>query len=254
MSSPLFMSVIVFACVLGGAFVGIFLRNTLPKHHLSGATKDVVKLGTGLIGTIAALVLGLLIASANSTFQTQGAQVQQLIANVVFLDQTLVQYGPEAASARNLMRRVVTTMADRIWRENSSPSGQGAPFEASAAAITLYNEILKLAPQNETERSLQARAIAALQELGKTRLLLFAEAGSAIPMPFLVVLIFWLAIIFASFSLFADNNATTVVALGIFALSASAAIFLILELGKPFMGLMSISSEPLRNALAPVSP
>ena len=108
MSSPLFMSVIVFACVLSGTFVGIFLRNSLPKHHLSGATKDVVKLGTGLIGTIAALVLGLLIASANSTFQTQGAQVQQLTANVVFLDQTLAQYGPEAASARNLMRRVVT--------------------------------------------------------------------------------------------------------------------------------------------------
>ena len=127
-----------------------FLRNSLPKHHLSGATKDVVKLGTGLIGTIAALVLGLLIASANSTFQTQGAQVQQLIANVVFLDQTLARYGPEAASARNLMRRVVTTMADRIWRENSSPSGQGAPFEASAGAITLYDEILKLVPQNET--------------------------------------------------------------------------------------------------------
>ena len=137
------MSVIVFACVLSGTFVGIFLRNRLPKHHLSGATKDVVKLGTGLIGTIAALVLGLLIASANSTFQTQGAQVQQLTANVVFLDQTLARYGPEAASARNLMRRVVTTMADRIWRENSSPSGQGAPFEASAGALTLYDEILE---------------------------------------------------------------------------------------------------------------
>ena len=150
------MSAIVFACVLSGAFLGVFLRNSLPKHHLSGATKDVVKLGTGLIGPIAALVLGLLIASANSTFQTQGAQVQQLTANIVFLDQTLAQYGPEAASARNLMRRVVVTMADRIWRENSSPSGLGAPFEASADAITLYDEILKLVPQNETQRSLQA--------------------------------------------------------------------------------------------------
>ena len=89
------MSAIVFVCVLGGAFLGMFLRYKLPKHHLSGETKDVVKLGTGLIGTIAALVLGLLIASANSTFQTQSSQVQQLIANVIFLDQTLAQYGPE---------------------------------------------------------------------------------------------------------------------------------------------------------------
>ena len=76
----------------------------------------------------------------------------------------------------------------------------------------------------------------------------------AIPVPFLVILIFWLAIIFASFSLFADNNATTVIVLCIFALSASAAIYLILELSQPFTGLMMISSEPLRNALAPLTP
>ena len=148
--SPLLMSVIVFACVLGGAFLGMFFRNTLPEHHLSEATKDVVKLGTGLIGTITGLVLGLLIASANSTFETESSQVQQLTANIVVLDQTFAQYGPEAVSARNLMRRVVASMADRIWRENSSPSGELAPFEASAAALSLYDEILKLSPQNET--------------------------------------------------------------------------------------------------------
>jgi ABC-type multidrug transport system fused ATPase/permease subunit len=128
-----------------------------------------------------------------------------------------------------------------------------APFEASAAALSLYDEILKLSPRNEMQRSLQARALDTVQDLGKTRLLLFAEAGMAIPIPFLVVLISWLTIIFASFSLFADNNGTTIVALGVFAVSASAAIFLILELSQPFTGLMTISSEPLRNALAPLS-
>ncbi len=248
------MSVIVFACVLGGVVLGIFLRNKLPEHHLGGATKDVIRLGSGLIGTIAALVLGLLIASANSTFETQSTQVQQLTADIVLLDQTLAQFGPETNSTRNLLRRVVVSMADRIWHENGFDSGKAEPFEASAAALTLYDEILKLAPGNEIQRSLQTRAVGTLQELGKTRLLLFAEAGTTIPLPFLVVLIFWLTIIFASFSLFADNNATTVVALCIFALSASAAIFLILELSQPFTGLMTISSEPLRNALAPLSP
>ncbi len=252
--SPLSMSVIVFGCVLAGTFFGIFLHNRLPEHHLSGATKDVVRLGTGLIGTIAALVLGLLIASANSTYETQSSQVQQLTANIVVLDRILALYGPETDLARNLLRRVVNSMADRVWRENGSGSGKAAPFEASAAGLLLYDEILKLAPQNETQRSLQARAIDAAEDLAKTRLLLFAEAGRTMPMPFLVVLVSWLAIIFASFSLFADNNATTVVALGIFALSASASIFLILELSQPFTGLMVISSEPLRNALAPLSP
>jgi ABC-type multidrug transport system fused ATPase/permease subunit len=248
------MSVIVFACVIAGAFLGMFLRNALPKRHLSEATKDVVKLGTGLIGTITGLVLGLLIASANGTYGTENSQVQQMTVNIVVLDQTLAQYGAETVSARNLMRRAVTSMVDRIWRENAAPSGESAPFEATAAGSSLFDEILQLSPQNDRQRSLQARAIGTLQEIAKTRLLLFTEAGAAIPVPFLVVLIFWLAIIFASFSLFADNNATTVVALCIFALSASAAIFLILELGQPFTGLMEISSEPLRNALAPLSP
>ena len=251
--SPLLMSVIAFGCVLGGTFFGIFLRHRLPEHHLSAATKDVVRLGTGLIGTIAGLVLGLLIASANSTYETQSSQVQQLTANIVLLDRTLAQYGPETDLARNLLRRGVASMADRIWRENGSDSGKVAPFEASAAALSLYDEILKLSPRNEMQRSLQARALDTVQELGKTRLLLFAEAGMAIPIPFLVVLISWLTIIFASFSLFADNNGTTIVALGIFGVSASAAIFLILELSQPFTGLMTISSEPLRNALAPLS-
>jgi len=249
------ISVIAFACVLGGTFLGIFLRTRLPEEHLSESTKDVVRLGTGLVGTIAALVLGLLIASASSTFQTRNSQVEQLTADVVVLDQTLAQYGSETGSVRNLFRRVVSLMADRIWRENGSASRKVAQFESSAAALSLFDEILKLSPQNETQRSLQARALDTLQDLGKMRLLLFAEAaGMAIPVPFLVILIFWLAIIFASFSLFADNNATTVIVLCIFALSASAAIYLILELSQPFTGLMMISSEPLRNALAPLTP
>ena len=145
-------------------------------------------------------------------------------------------------------------MADRIWRENGSPFGKVAQFEASAEALSLYDEILKLSPRNETQRSLQAMAIGAMQALGKTRLLLFAEAGMAIPMPFLVVLIFWLAIIFASFSLFADHNATTVFALCIFALSASAAIFLILELGHPFTGLMRVPASHCAMRLHPWVP
>jgi len=246
------VSVIVFACVFGGAFLGLFLRKRLPDDHLSGNTKDFVRLGTGLIATIAGLVLGLLIASANNTFETQSGQVKQLTANIILLDTTLAEYGVETDSIRNLLRRAVATLANRIWRENGADSGKGEAFEASAAALSLYDEILKLSPRNEAQRSLQARAIDTSNELAKTRLLLFTRAGGSIPMPFLVVLVSWLTIIFVSFSLFADNNATTIAALCILALSASASIFLILELSQPFTGLMTISSEPLRNALAPL--
>jgi hypothetical protein len=246
------MSAIAFACVLGGVFLGMLLRHSLPEHHLSGATKDVVRLGTGLIGTIAGLVLGLLIASANSTYGTQNTQVQQLTANIIVLDRVLAQYGPDTDSARNMLRRAVIAMADRIWHENGFDSRKIEPFEASTAGLSFYDEILKLSPRTEAQHSLQTSAIDTAQDLARTRLLLFAEAGMTIPMPFLAVMVFWLTIIFASFSLFADNNATTIVALSVFALSASAAIFLILELSQPFTGIMMISSEPLRNALAPL--
>jgi hypothetical protein len=248
--SPILMSLTAFAVIFAGAFLGMFMRKTLPGHHLSGDTKDVVRLGTGLIGTIAALVLGLLISSANTTYQTQSAEVEQLTANVVLLDRTLALYGPETNNIRAILRKGVGTLANRIWHEDgSSDARKVAPFVESTSAEVLYQEILKLAPQNESQRLLQTRAIETLTDMGKARLLLFAKAGVSIPMPFLVVLVFWLTIIFMSFSLFADVNATTITALCIFALSASASLFLILELSQPFTGLMMIPSDSLRNAL-----
>ena len=245
------ISCTAFACIFGGAFFGMLLRKRLPRHHLTGDTKDIVQLGSGLIATIAALVLGLLIASASSTYQNQSSQVRQLTANIVLLDRTLALYGEETDSLRNLLRRAVTILTDRLWREGGSRS-VAEPFEASDAALSFFEEIQKLSPRNDVQSSFRARAIDASTDLAKTRLLLFANAGEAIPMPFLVVLIFWLTILFASFSLFADNNTTTIVALGVFALSAAASIFLILELGQPFAGLMMLSDEPLRTALAPL--
>lgn len=248
--SPLLTSLIAFAIIFAGAFLGMFMRKKLPGHHLSGDTKDVVRLGTGLIGTIAALVLGLLISSANSTYQTQSAEVEQLTANVVLLDRTLALYGPETNNIRAILRKGVVILANRIWHDDGSNDARKVvPFVESSSAELLYQEILKLVPLNESQRLLQSRSIEAITDVGKARLLLFAKAGGSIPTPFLVVLVFWLTIIFMSFSLFADMNATTITALCIFALSASASLFLILELSQPFTGLMMIPSDSLRNAL-----
>jgi len=250
--SAIALSCIAFVCISGGALLGMFLRNTLAGHHLSTDAKDVVRLGTGLIGTIAALVLGLLIASAKNSYDTQSTQIKQMTANIILLDNFLEQYGPETGPIRNLLRRGVVILADRMWRENNSDLAKAAPFEASAASEAFYLKLQELSPQNDFQRSLQARAIQLSTDIAQTRLLLFAQMGNSIPMPFLVVLIFWLTIIFASFSLFAQPNAIVIGSLFIFALSAAGAIYLVLELGQPFAGLMQISSAPLRNALTPL--
>jgi hypothetical protein len=250
--SALLLSLIGFVIILAGAFAGVLLRSALPEHHLADDAKDVVRLGTGLVGTIAALVLGLLIASAKSSYDTQSGQVQHLTADVVLLDQLLAQYGPEARPIRELMRQAVGPLVERLWRENSAANG--APYAAGAVAEDAFARIAELAPQTDAQRSFKARAIQVSTDVAQTRLALFVQGGSSIPMPFLAVLLFWLAIIFASFSLFARLNPTLCAALVVFALSASGAIFLILEMSQPFTGLMQIPSAPLRNALAPLAP
>ena len=239
--------------VFCGALIGVGLRKALPEHHLADDTKDLVRLGTGLIGTIAALVLGLLIASANSSYQTQSGQVQRLTADVILLDNLLAQFGgPEAQRARALMRQSLGLMVERIWREGSSASAAQAPFRSTVAGEEAFSNIQQLSAQSDVQRLLKSRAVELSVDVAQTRLLLLQQAGSSIPTPFLAILIFWLAMIFASFGLFSRLNAVAAVALFIFALSASGAIFLIVELGQPFSGLMQISSAPLRNALGPL--
>ena len=239
---------------MAGVLFGMFLRARLSERYLGGDTEDVVRLGTGLIGTIAGLVLGLLIASANSSYETRNTQIKQLTANVILLDNLLAQYGPETEAARVSLRTTDATLADRIWNENASGSGKEAFFDTSGASEAASAKIFELSPTNDAQRELKNRAIQTSTDIAQTRLLLFAQRGTSLPMPFLVVLVFWLTIIFASFSLFARPNLVVIGSLFIFALSASAAIFLILELGQPFAGLMKISNVPLHDALAPLVP
>jgi hypothetical protein len=250
--SSMAISWIAFACILVGSLFGMLLRGALPEHQVSADTKDVLRLGTGLITLIAALVLGLLIASAKSAYDAQSSQVREITANIILSDLLLARYGPETHTARDLLRRLAVVLADKLWREHGSGGDRMAPYMANEAGNVFNDKLQELSPSNEAQRSLKARAIQISTGSIQTRLRLFTQADNSIPMPFLVMLIFWLAMIFASFGLLARPNAVVIGALLVFALSAAGAIFLILELGRPFEGLMQISSEPLRNALAPL--
>jgi hypothetical protein len=241
------ISWIVFACVFGGALLGMCLRAALPDHHLSTDSKDFVKLAVGLVGTMAALVLGLLIASAKSSYDTQGSEHTQMSAKVILLDRTMAHYGPETKEARDLLRRSVVHAIDRMWPKDGSGPAQ---LEPTAESESVYDKIQTLSPRNEAQRSLQAQALRISADLQQTRWLLVEQQGGSIPMPFLVLLVFWLTIIFVGFGLIAPPHATVIAILFVCALSVSGAIFLILELDQPFEGLLQISSNHLRKALA----
>ena len=249
--SALAVSAIVFACVFGGAVVGMCLRAILPAHHLDDQTKDVVRLATGLVATMAALVLGLLVASAKGAYDAEKDGLDRISANLTLLDATLAEYGPATKQARATLRGTVAAVMAKLWPDDKSQQSTLGPAEATPGGRSFYADILSLAPATETQRTLQAQAVSIASDLGRARLLLIAEQESApVSGVFLIVLVSWLVMLFASFGLFAPRNATVFAALLISDFSVSGAIFLILELGQPFSGVIQISSAPMRDAFA----
>jgi hypothetical protein len=239
---------VVFACVFGSALFGMLLRAVLPEQHLSADSKDTVRLGIGVISTMAALVLGLLVASAKNFYDAQSSELTQMSANVILLDRVLAHYGPETKEARDLLRGAVARTLDLTWHQDHQQHSEMVPTAAGGEVV--YDKIQALSPKNDAQHALQAQASSMAIDLGKLRWLMFEQRSTSISLPLLGMLVFWLVIVFTSFGLFAPTNATVIATLFLCALSVSGAIFLILEMYTPFEGLMQISSAPLRNALA----
>jgi hypothetical protein len=247
--NALAISFVAFVIVLGGAAAGVVLRRSLPQHHLNDHSKDVVRLGSALIATLSALVLGLLITSAKGAYDSQRNEIRQIAAKLVLLDGQLERYGPAARPARELQRQAIGSLIDRIWGERALKSSTGAPYRPSAEGDLVYAAIEALAPQNDVQRNLKFQALRTTTNITESRVLLFEQSDAGLPTPLLAVVVFWLTILLASFTLFSPINPTGSVALVIIALSASGAIYLILEMSNPFSGLMQIPSDSLRNAL-----
>jgi len=237
----------VFGFLIGTVLLGMGLRRVLPEDHLSTESKDVVKLAMGLVATMAALVLGLLVSSAKGAYDTKRSEVIQMAAKIAFLDRLLTVYGPEAAQARAQVRNTLEEAVRQMWPEEARRPAVLAPN--TQAGNVAYAAIQHLAPNDDEQRSAKAQAMTLATDLGQLRSLLVAQSVASISIPMLIILVSWLAIIFLGFSVLAPPNATAIVALMISALAVSGAIFLILELDQPFGGLIRISSEPMLNAL-----
>ena len=224
--SSLSLSLVVFAFIFGGALVGMFLRAALPDHHLSAESREIIKLGMGLVGTMAALVLGLL----------------------VMLDQVLAKYGPETREVRAILRGAVVRIIEDTWshdRRSSSKFGG-----ASAGSGIILEKIQALSPENEFQRAIKSQAWNMTLNLGQIRWLLYEQGATSVSRPMIVIMVFWLTIVFVSWGLFAPRNPTVLATLFTAALSVSGAIFLILEMYNPYRGVIQISSAPLQAALA----
>jgi hypothetical protein len=241
------VAVILFVVLVGAALLGRRVRRYLPEDHLSADSKDAVKLAMGLVATMTALVLGLLINSAKAGYDTKRSEVIQMAAKVAFLDRVLVLYGAEAMEARAELRAAVTDAVQRMWPSERRESAQLIPNEQLGDAF--YVAIHRLSPRDDTQRALKTQAVTLMVDLGQLRLLLVAQSIPSISSPMLIILVSWLVVIFFGFSLVAPPNSTTTLALVASAFSAACAIFLILGLDYPFGGPIHIPSGPMRNVL-----
>jgi hypothetical protein len=204
----------------------------------------------GLVATMTALLLGLVTASAKSTFDQQDTAFRGAAANIITLDRHLARYGPETNPTRELIRTAVAYRIESIWPEQG-PGGTARNTETPAPPIEeIQNQILRLSPQTEPQRWLRIEALKLSEEVVKTRWRALGTAGGAVPRQFLAVVISWLMVTFTSFGLYAPRNATVIAVLSLSALSVAAAVFLILELDGPLDGVIKISSTPLRYALS----
>ncbi|HUM14971.1 MAG TPA: hypothetical protein VL086_04720 [Candidatus Nitrosotalea sp.] len=235
--------------MFGGALFGIGLQRLLPKHHLSKESQDVVKLGAGVIATVSALVLGLLVTSSKSSFDAMNTRITQASAIIIILDRVLADYGPESKNAREQLRRSTELTINKLWPEERPTATAVAAIERGGEVEAVRGELRQLAPQNDDQRQLFAQARELASDVSRSRWMLIEEAQNELPNTFLVVLVLWLTILFLSFGLFAPPNATVVTALLICACTMSAAIFLILEMNRPLDGFIKVSSAPVRKAL-----
>lgn len=240
------VGVIIFACFFGAALLGMTLRRALPEHHLNDDSQRLLGMGLGIIGTMAGLVLGLLVASATTAYNAQRNEVLDAASKLVVLDRIFAHYGPEADPPRQALRVAVERTLARMWPHEAAP--QLDPTAAGADKI--LDLVEDLSPKTDAQRSLKAEAIGLCINLGQVRWLMYAQSSSSVSTPLLVVLVFWFTITFLGFGLFSPTNPTVVVALGLCALAVSGAIFVMLAMYTPFEGLVQLSSAPLHAALA----
>jgi len=247
------ISFVVCLCVMSGALIGIYLRRVLPPDHVKDDTRQIVNVAIGLIATLAALVLGLMVASAKSSFDARSDEVRESGARLILLDRCLRQYGSETRDTRDLLRKLIERRIKRVWGTPDDMAQEGSTGSQTAEIEEIRGHLFALTPANDAQKWLLARALTMAGELEQSRWLLIEESRSSIPRPFLVVLVFWLVVIFASLGLFAPRNATVYAIIFICALSVATAVFLILEMDRPFEGLLQISNAPLGSALAEMS-
>lgn len=245
------IAAVLFVVLVGVTFVGTLLRRRLPEEHLTKDSRDTIKLALGLVATMTAILLGLLVSSAKSSFDTTRSEVMQMAAKVALLDRVLLLYGPQTSDARRALHESVEEGIRRTWPTDERVQAQLSPNEETGDAV--YVAISRLVPQDDAQHALKTQAASLMAQLAELQVLIQAQAVSSIAKPLLLALAVWLVVIFLGFGMLAPANPTSTLSVIAGAFSVACAVFIILELDHPFAGVVRVPSEPMLKVLANLS-
>jgi hypothetical protein len=248
------IALLILLIVFGAAMVGMLVGQKLVPHHVTPETNRVISTSTAVVGTMTALVISLLISNASSSFSARNETVGKLSADIVRLDELLRRYGPEASAARTALQHYVATRTENAF------SRQALSPVTSNRLNELEDQLLALHPGDDRQRWLIAQALQLTDGITESRWLAVVQNLSSVPLPFLALVVLWLAVLFVSFGFFAPRNASAIIALFVCALAVSAAFKVILDMDTPFGGPVHttgfpirLSADPMRQALERIS-
>lgn len=246
-------TLLTFMCCFCGYIGGQSLSRFLPDHHYQQSdARDVLKSATGMIATLVALVLGLLVSSSKSTFDHTSDAINGAGAKLVQIDRMLHKFGPDALPAQQNMRNIIEEVVERMDRPDITLDEQlkQAKHPKDALEERIAGPILALEPTSDPQRKIQQRVLELLANIADARWLLVERATNKLPVAFLILLYFWLATLFAGFGILSPRNITVHTAFAICALSMTGAVYLIMEMNEPLTGTVRVSSRPLRFAIS----
>ncbi len=252
--SSVAIAAFAFAGMLAGFTAGLLLQSRLPSHHLNDASKETIKLGAALLSTLTALVLGLLVSSATSTFHTASNGVTTSAARAILLDELLAAYGPETTEIRQQLRKSLGTALAALDSSGERQNGAWQAAVTGGKTISLVDSVRMLEPSSRLQTSLYPRAIELSQDLLEAHWMLLEEDIPFLPPLLITALLLWLSTLHVTYGLFAPRNATVLTVVIFCALSLSAALFLIKEMNRPLDGLVRVSAAPLRAAMERLAP
>lgn len=242
------VTLIAFAIICAASFVGFALKKCLREHHLTPSTQDAVKLATGIVATLAALVLGLLIASAKQTYDTRVAEVHTFVINLTLLDRSMRQYEPPLTKEREALAGFARDVRTRLWGRH-----RDVHADVLAELDAVRNAFRDLDPKTPRNKSLHDRymGLSATLVLAANELLLSDEGK--VSGTIVVIVDVWLAVIFVGFALFAPFNRVSVTAMIVSAAAVAMALFLIIEMNSPFRGYITVPPHLMDRAIAQIS-